>query len=187
MNFSDETLNKLKSLQVDPATMSQDEYFLATHIQMPRLVYKGNNNLPLPVYQTQQSSCFDVCADEEMQIMPQSLAIVRTGLYLTLEEAAHFINLNPSVMNIALVLRERSGMAIKGVSLKAGEIDRDYLVENNPDNEIKVILRNTSDVVFRIGVGTRICQAKWELVLRDPFLDIKDTKRVGGFGSTGTK
>lgn len=187
MNFSDETLNKLKALQVDPATMSQDEYFLATHIQMPRLVYKGNNNLPLPAYQTQNSSCFDLCADEEVKILPGVIAIIRTGLYLTLEEAAHFINLNPSVMNIALVLRERSGIAIKGVSLGAGEIDRDYLVENNPNNEIKVILRNTSDTVVRIDVGTRLCQAKWELVLRDPFLEVKDTKRVGGFGSTGAQ
>jgi len=185
MNFSDETLNKLKALQVDPANMSQDEYFFATHIQMPRLVYKGLNNLPLPAYQTEQSSCFDIHADEEAKISPNSICIIKTGLFLTMEEAAHFINLNPSVMNIALVLRERSGLAVRGISLKGGEIDKDYLIENNPHNEIKVILRNDSDAVFHVPVGTRICQAKWELVLRDPFLDVKNIKRTSGLGSTG--
>ena len=185
MNFSDETLNKLKALQVDPATLSQEEYFLATHIQMPRLIYKGNNNLSLPAYQTEQSSCFDIHADEDTQVLPQSMAIIRTGLYLTMEEAAHFINLNPAVMNIALVLRERSGLASKGITLGGGEIDRDYLIENNPENEIKVILRNHSNSVLSVPVGTRICQAKWELVLRDPFLDVKNNKRTGGLGSTG--
>ena len=186
MNFSDETLNKLKALQVDPANLSQEEYFLATHIQMPRLIYKGNNNLPLPVYQTEQSSCFDVHADEEVEIAPNGFSIIGTGLYLTMNEAAHFINLNPAVMNIALILRERSGLASKGISLAAGEIDRDYLIENNKYNEIKVILRNHTDAVFYISVGQRICQAKWELVLRDPFLDVKNNKRTGGLGSTGT-
>lgn len=185
MNFSEETLNKLKSLQVDPATLSQEEYFLATHIQMPRLIYKGKNNLSLPAYQTEQSSCFDIYADEDTQVLPQSMAIIRTGLYLTMEEAAHFINLNPAVMNIALVLRERSGLASKGITLGGGEIDRDYLVENNPENEIKIILRNYSNSLLSVPVGTRICQAKWELVLRDPFLDVKNNKRIGGLGSTG--
>jgi len=186
MNFSDETLNKLKALQVDPATMSQEEYFFATHIQMPRIIYKGANNLSLPVYQTEQSSCFDIHADEDIEVPSKGLAIVRTGLYLTMEEAAHFINLNPAVMNIALVLKERSGLASKGICLGGGEIDRDYLVENNPENEIRIILINNSDFPFCAKVGTRICQAKWELVLRDPFLDVKNIKRTSGFGSTGT-
>lgn len=185
MNFSEETLNKLKSLQVDPANLSQEEYFLATHIQMPRLIYKGQNNLPLPAYQTEQSSCFDIHIDEDVEIPPKSSKVVHTGLYLTMEEAAHFINLNPAVMNIALVLRERSGMAAKGITLGGGEIDRDYLIENNPNNEIKVILINNSDFPLRAGIGTRICQAKWELVLRDPFLDVKNIKRTSGLGSTG--
>jgi len=186
MKISEEALNHLKSLQVDPSKMSEEEYFMATHIQMPRLIYKGNNNLPLPAYQTEQSSCFDIHADEETQVLPQSMAIIRTGLYLTMEDAAHFINLNPAVMNIALVLRERSGLAAKGISLGGGEIDRDYLIENNPENEIKIILRNHSNSLLSVPVGTRICQAKWELVLRDPFLDVKNNKRTGGLGSTGT-
>lgn len=186
MNFSDETLNKLKALQVDPATLSQEEYFFATHIQMPRLIYKGNNSLSLPAYQTEQSSCFDIYADEDVEIPPQGSAVIHTGLYLTMEEAAHFINLNPAVMNIALVLRERSGLASKkGITLAGGEIDRDYLIENNPENEIKVILFNNTKTVFPVSVGTRICQAKWELVLRDPFLEVKNVKRTSGLGSTG--
>ena len=186
MKISEEALNHLKSLQVDPSKMSEEEYFMATHIQMPRLIYKGNNNLPLPAYQTEQSSCFDIHADEETQVLSQSMTIIRTGLYLTMEDAAHFINLNPAVMNIALVLRERSGLAAKGISLGGGEIDRDYLIENNPENEIKIILRNHSNSLLSVPVGTRICQAKWELVLRDPFLDVKNNKRTGGLGSTGT-
>lgn len=184
MKVSDEALNHLKSLQLDPTKLSEEEYFMATHIQMPRLVYKGLNNNSLPAYQTEQSSCFDVLADESALIPPGSYTIIRTGLYLTMEDAAHFINLNPAVMNLALILRERSGLASKGVGLGAGEIDRDYLIENNPENEIKVILRNFSKNIFEIKAGDRICQAKWELVLRDPFLETKNRKRTGGFGST---
>jgi len=56
MKISEEALNHLKSLQVDPSKMSEEEYFMATHIQMPRLIYKGNNNLPLPAYQTRPFS-----------------------------------------------------------------------------------------------------------------------------------
>lgn len=185
MKISEQALNHLKSLQVDPANLSKEEYFLATHIQMPRLCYMGMNKNPLPSYQTKQSSCFDILSDEQLVIMPNSSAIIKTGLFLTMEDAAHFINLNPAVMNLALVLRERSGLAAKGIALAAGEIDSDYLIENNPKNEIKVILRNFSNDPFRVSVGDRICQAKWDLVLRDPFLEVKDTVRAGGFGSTG--
>ena len=187
MKVSEEALNHLKSLQVDPTKLSEEEYFMATHIQMPRLIYKGPNNNPLPAYQTEQSSCFDILADEPAFILPESSAIFKTGLFLTMEDAAHFINLNPAVMNLALILRERSGLSTKGIALGAGEIDRDYLIENNPNNEIKVILRNFSDTIFEVKVGDRICQAKWELVLKDPFLDVKKHKRTGGFGSTGSK
>jgi dUTP pyrophosphatase len=187
MKVSEEALNHLKSLQVDPTKLSEEEYFMATHIQMPRLIYKGSHNNPLPAYQTEQSSCFDILADEMVFIPPHSQAIIKTGLYLTMEDAAHFINLNPAVMNLALVLRERSGLATKGLSLGAGEIDRDYLVENNPENEIKVILRNLTAEEVKVTPGDRICQAKWELVLKDPFLEVKSNKRVGGFGSTGSK
>lgn len=186
MKVSEETLNHLKSLQVDPSKLSEEEYFMATHIQMPRLIYKGPNANPLPAYQTEQSSCFDILADEYVTIQPKFYAVIKTGLYLTMVEAAHFINLNPAVMNLALVLKERSGLAAKGISLGAGEIDRDYLFENNPQNEIKVILRNFSEYIFEIRAGDRICQAKWELVLKDPFLEVKNRKRTGGFGSTGT-
>lgn len=174
-------------LQVDPAKLSEEEYFMATHVQMPRLVYRGFNANPLPAYQTEQSSCFDILSDEYVTIQPESYAVIKTGLYLTMEDAAHFINLNPAVMNLALVLRERSGLAIKGIALGAGEIDRDYLIENNPENEIKIILRNFSEVPLEVRAGDRICQAKWELVLKDPFLETKSRKRTGGFGSTGIK
>jgi len=186
MKVSDKALNHLKSLQLDPTKLSEEEYFMATHIQMPRLIYKGNRGNPLPAYQTEQSSCFDILADEMVTIQPKSHQIIKTGLYLTMEDAAHFINLNPAVMNLALVLRERSGLAARGIGLGAGEIDRDYLVENNPENEIKVILRNFSDYLFQVNIGDRICQAKWELVLKDPFLEVKTVKRTGGFGSTNT-
>lgn len=186
MKVSEEALNHLKSLQVDPSKMSEEEYFMATHIQMPRLIYKGSNANPLPAYQTEQSSCFDILADESTFIHPESYAVIKTSLYLTMEDAAHFINLNPAVMNLALVLRERSGLAAKGIGLGAGEIDRDYLIENNPENEIKVILRNFSEELFEVKAGDRICQAKWELVLKDPFLETKSRKRTGGFGSTNT-
>lgn len=185
MKISEETLNHLKSLQVDPTKLSEEEYFIATHIQMPRLVYKGIFCNPLPAYQTEQSSCFDILSDENyLTIAPKSYAVIKTGLYLTMEDAAHFINLNPAVMNLALVLKERSGLAAKGIGLGAGEIDRDYLFENNPENEIKVVLRNFSETPFVVKPGDRICQAKWELVLKDPFLEVKNRKRTGGFGST---
>lgn len=185
MKITESALKHLKSMQIDPSSMSQEEYFIATHIQMPRIIYKGTNGNPLPVYQTQHSSCFDILSDEAVEVPPQSSVVIRTGLFLTMEDAAHFINLNPQVMNLALVLRERSGLASKGIGLGAGEIDRDYLIENNSNNEIKIILRNFTDQAFSVNVGERICQAKWELVLKDPFLETKDIVRLGGFGSTG--
>ncbi len=175
----------LRSLVVDPAQHTADEYKRKSSILLPRLVYKGS--FVSPAYQTEQSSCFDFIAEKETEIYPGNTVIIPTGCYLTLENAQLELQLNPAIMNIALVIRPRSSIAAKGLIVGAGEVDRDYLVDTNDGNEIKVILhylnREGSDKIV-IKAGDRFAQGKWDLNIRDPFLEVKSKVRSGGFGST---
>lgn len=78
---------------------------------------------------------------------------------------------------------ERSGLALKGLSVGGGIIDADYR------GEIKVILRNSSDMPIRITKGMRIAQ-----IIILPYICVElmrvnkldDTERgEKGFGSSG--
>lgn len=178
----EEAIEHLRSLVTEPDNLSPEEYLDRTTILMPRLLNKSAYSTE---YKTSKSSCFDICSSNYHVIESGQRRAVGTALFLTYENAVHRVQLNPKIMNLALVLRPRSGLALKGIDLGAGEIDCDYTIENSPNNEIKVVLINNSSDAFVINPGDRIAQAKWELVLRDPFLPVKEEKRTGGFGSTG--
>jgi len=82
-------------------------------------------------------------------------------------------------------VRSRSGMAVDGVSVAngIGTIDSDYR------GEIKVILTNSSDKMYKIYHGDRIAQLILSKVER-MFLELTEQlttthREDGGFGSTG--
>lgn len=131
----------------------------------------------LPEYATPGSAGFDFKADtdEEIILHPMERIAVPTGLYMELPEGYE------------LSVRPRSGMALKyGITVlnTPGTIDSDYR------GEIRIILINLSNDVFIIEPGMRIAQgviSKCEQVEWNEVHELNETKRNGGFGSTGTK
>lgn len=146
------------------------------HLDIPLQWVRDVHDLPLPVYATAGSAGMDVHAavDEEVTIQPGRVAMVPTGLAISLPAGYE------------CQVRSRSGLAAKhGVfCLNApGTIDSDYR------GEINIILANMGAAPFTVRRGDRIAQlvvARYESV-RWNIVDALDaTERgSGGFGSTG--
>ena len=145
------------------------------HLKVRRV--RANQDLPLPSYQSPQSSGLDLLADiqDAVIIKKGQRALVPTGLSLEI----------PS--GYEAQIRPRSGLAIKnGVSLvnTPGTIDADYR------GEVCVIMINLGAEDFVIKRGDRIAQMVLAPVIQVQVIEVQDlgeTKRgAGGFGSTGT-
>ena len=134
---------------------------------------KLNSNVVTPIYQTINSACVDICASEDKLLLPKTINMISTGIFM--EIPIHY----------EVQIRSRSGLAMKGIFVlnSPGTIDADYR------GEIKVILYNISDTEFFIQTGDRIAQMclsrvypiKWKIIN-----ELSETNRgTGGFGSTG--
>lgn len=130
----------------------------------------------LPKRKTAKSAGYDFVLPKDVFLPPNATTgIISTGVKAIMPD------------DEVLMLFIRSSISItKGVVLANGTgiIDADYA--NNPDNDgnIGIILRNESNHHVHILKGERIMQGifvKYQ-VTND---DTADTKRVGGFGSTG--
>jgi len=136
------------------------------------------NDIPLPRYETEDSSGMDVRAALEIEYNLQSgkVALIPTNLSLQIPKGYE------------VQVRPRSGLAAKhgvGVLNSPGTIDADYR------GEVKIILFNFSDKDFIIKRGDRIAQlvlGKVYWAKLDEVQDLDGTKRgEGGFGHTGYK
>lgn len=131
----------------------------------------------LPAYATEHSAGVDLRAKllEPLVLPPNHSTIIPTGLSVELPEGYE------------LQIRPRSGLAAKNlvtVLNAPGTIDADYRLE------IKVILINHGNADFVINNGDRIAQAvlnKYERISWKAVLELSDSERTGGLGSTGTK
>jgi dUTP pyrophosphatase len=133
-------------------------------------------DLPLPHYATQGSAGLDLLAaiDADIELKPGARMAVATGIAIELP------------LGVEAQVRPRSGLALNhGITClnSPGTIDSDYR------GEIKAILINHSDVVFKISRGMKIAQMvivrheQAELVEMDALSD--SARGAGGFGSTG--
>ena len=141
------------------------------------LIKRLSKNIPLPKYETEGSSGMDLAANIEqaIEIKPGKSVIIPTCLALSIPK------------NYEIQIRPRSGLAAKNqisVLNTPGTIDADYR------GELKVILINLSDKIFKIEKGLRIAQIVLCPVIKAKFKEVdslEETKRgSGGFGSTGT-
>lgn len=128
----------------------------------------------IPQYQTAGSAGMDLHAVEDCEIWMGKTALVRTGIGLAIP------------LGYEAQVRPRSGLAAKwGVTVlnSPGTIDSDYR------GEIKVILINHGEDLFRIKRGDRIAQLLFAPVSRaelEVVGSLDETHRgAGGFGSTG--
>ncbi|WP_121021673.1 dUTP diphosphatase [Helicobacter vulpis] len=142
---------------------------------MPRVkIQKLHPKARIPAYQSSGASGFDLHALEALQIAPSAVALVRTGLAVSLEQG------------FELQIRSRSGLALRDqivVLNSPGTIDSDYR------GELQVILMNLSRRVFSIQPGDRIAQAILCQVFSAQFELVTqlETSARGckGFGSSG--
>jgi|TARA_B100000767_G_C19738641_1_gene525085 dUTP pyrophosphatase len=142
------------------------------------LIRRLSKNIPLPKYETDGSSGMDLSAniEKEIQIAPGKSSIIPTGLAVSIPK------------NFEIQIRPRSGLAAKNqisVLNTPGTIDADYR------GELKVILINLGENIFKIQKGLRIAQMVLCPVIKATLKEVETlekTKRgTGGFGSTGTK
>ena len=129
----------------------------------------------LPQKATKGSACYDLYSIENMDIAIGEVKAISLGFCMEIPEGYEF------------QIRNRSGIGKRGiiVSNGIGTIDSDYR------GEVKVLLLNLSNDVFRVNKGDRISQGvlnklpSTNLVIVDK---LTDTNRgSGGFGSTGIK
>lgn len=144
-------------------------------MKLPIEIINRSNN-PFPKYETENSSGLDLRAnlDEPLILKPLERVLVPTGIFIAIPHGYE------------AQVRPRSGLAYKfGISVlnTPGTIDADYR------GEIKVILVNLSNEVFKIEHGERVCQlvfAKVEQIDWVPVDILNQTDRgSGGFGHTG--
>jgi dUTP pyrophosphatase len=128
----------------------------------------------VPKYQTPGSAGVDLHAIEDCEIWMGAQAIISTGIAMAIP------------LGYEGQIRPRSGLAAKKlitVLNSPGTIDSDYR------GEIKVIMINHGEGLFRIKRGERIAQMVFTPVVRAEFEavgDLEETERgSGGFGSTG--
>ena len=136
----------------------------------------GNDNVPLPTYQTADSVGMDLHAAvaEPATILPGKIVTVPCGFAMAVP-SGHEAQVRP-----------RSGLAAKhGVTVMntPGTIDPDYR------GEVKVILVNHGAEPFKVTRGMRIAQM---LVLPVPRVEWREVNELpttergeGGFGHTG--
>lgn len=130
--------------------------------------------LPLPAYATAGAAGMDVVAAEDIDLAPGARHAVATGFAMAIPPGYE------------VQVRPRSGLALKhGITClnTPGTIDSDYR------GEVKVILANLGQAVFRVARGDRIAQLVPAAVTRADVAEVAgldETERgAGGFGSTG--
>ena len=140
------------------------------------LIKRLSKYISLPKYETDGSSGMDLSAniEYEIEILPGKSAIIPTGLAVSIPK------------DFEIQIRPRSGLAAKNqisVLNTPGTIDADYR------GELKVILINLSDKIFKIEKGLRVAQMVLCPVIKAVLKEVdelEETKRgSGGFGSTG--
>ena len=141
-------------------------------IKLSRLPH--GEGLPLPRYASEDAVGLDVAAAEELTLHPGERHAVATGFAIEIPRGYE------------VQVRPRSGLAMKhGITClnTPGTIDSDYR------GEVKAILINHSDVVFKIHRGMKIAQmviARYEQAELVEAHALSDSSRgAGGFGSTG--
>lgn len=135
----------------------------------------GQHELPLPSRATDGAAGYDLMSAENFSLYPGDRYKVRTGFGVKLAGRMPWLECG--------LIRDRSGLAYRGITTRGGVIDCDYR------GEISVILANESDRAHDFKVGDRIAQL---LVLTCSVAGSVEihhweptARGANGFGSTG--
>lgn len=146
-----------------------------------------------PSIQTLHSTGADLTAREEVKIGKGETAIIPVGVWIEsntsteMNVRGYFWDEKEGREKAATIsyrydlqVRPRSGLATKGILGHFGTIDIDYR------NEIGVILVNTTNKEFVVTKGMRVGQLVLGWTSGIPGVELLNTERNGGFGSSGT-
>lgn len=134
-------------------------------------VVKENEDAILPQYAHFSDAGADLYSNEEVDINPNEVKIISTGLRVEIPNGYE------------MQIRNRSGMTVKTpILVQLGTIDSDYR------GTIGVMMYNHGDIPYRIQKGDKIAQAIIMPTYHGNFLvvdSLTETERgEGGFGST---
>lgn len=125
----------------------------------------------LPSYQTPGSAGADIYFTQANRWIGRNSTVkIDTGLYIK-----DYIKRD---VEVELQVRGRSSLTSEGVIVVIGTIDSDYR------GKLMLVFHNISDENYLLCKGQRIAQLVCCPVARIPYLEVKDTPREGGFGST---
>jgi len=136
----------------------------------------GNEDLPMPAYESKGSSGLDLRASvrEPVLLKPGEIKLVPTGLAVSIPRGYE------------AQIRPRSGLALHhgiGMANSPGTIDSDYR------GEIGIVMINWGTEPFSVRRGDRIAQMIISRVYAADFVEVVDLDETerghGGFGHTG--
>lgn len=134
-------------------------------------VVKENEDVILPQYAHFSDAGADLYSNEEVDINPNEVKIISTGLKVEIPNGYE------------MQIRNRSGMTVKTpILVQLGTIDSDYR------GTIGVMMYNHGDIPYRVQKGDKIAQAVIMPTYHGNFLitdSLTETERgESGFGST---
>jgi len=138
----------------------------------------NNKNVKLPVRQTEQSAGYDLASIEKIVIKPGEIKMIPTGLKAMIPA------------DEALFIYPRSSLGIKKhlmMSNGVGVVDADYYNNDNNEGHIMVPLYNFGSKDVVIDCGERVAQGIFMTYKKTTNDQSAKTRRIGGFGSSGTK
>lgn len=132
-------------------------------------------------YETSEAAGFDIRIAVDVYLYPNKYTLAETGLYLRDFDLKikHYKNVGfiPFLMIVP-----RSSMHKYGVFL----VNTPAIIDCDYEGEIKLILKNITDIPIKIPAGTRLAQGIFLMGYRPENIQVKDKNRgEGGFGSTG--
>lgn len=136
---------------------------------------KLNDDVPDPVYATEGSVGFDICANSGGKLYPGETLLVGSGLKFNIPEGYH------------ISVRPRSGVSLKTtiwIKNSPGTIDTDYT------GEVCLILYNSGDYEYAYKRFDRLAQCIVEKSIVAELINVesiedKESRGSNGFGSTG--
>lgn len=143
---------------------------------IPVSIRRLHPSISLPEYRTPGAAGFDLAASDDVDVPPNGIALVPTGLVIRVPDG-HFLG----IFARSSTPLKRGLMVANGV----GVIDQDYC---GATDEVKIQVLNFTSQTVRVSRGDRIAQGLLIPVARADWResdgDLREGSR-GGFGATG--
>jgi dUTP pyrophosphatase len=143
---------------------------------IPVSIRRLDPSIPLPEYQSPGAAGFDLAASRDVDVAPNTIALIPTGLVIR-APSGHFLG----IFARSSTPLKRGLMVANGV----GVVDEDYC---GPEDEVKIQVLNFTPETVRVRKGDRIAQGLFIPVARAEWTEIESDLREGsrgGFGATG--